>query len=208
MDFTAPISNVIPGARGVVLGILAATDAALTGNKIAELSDGAVSQSGVSKAMAPLVASGVVRVEHAGPANLYTLNRDHVAAGAVVAAADLRNELLARMTAAAQAWEIVAVAVVLFGSAARATAGTASDIDVLVVRPDGVSPDDPRWETQTMAYAADVGCWSGNGCQLLEYSESEYHALVAADDRLVHGIRNEGIVLAGRSPRELAAPPQ
>jgi hypothetical protein len=208
MDFTAPISNVIPGARGVVLGILAATDAALTGNKIAELSDGAVSQSGVSKAMAPLVASGVVRVEHAGPANLYTLNRDHVAAGAVVAAADLRNELLARMTAAAQAWEVVAVAVVLFGSAARATAGTASDIDVLVIRPDGVSPDDPRWEAQTMVYAADVGRWSGNGCRLLEYSESEYYALVAADDRLVHGFRNEGIVLAGRSPRELAAPPQ
>lgn len=204
MDFSAPISTVIPGARGVVLAILAATEVPLTGSRIAELSGGAVSQSGVSKAMAPLVATGVVDIEHAGAANLYTLNRDHVAAAAVVAAASLCDELVARMAGAARAWAIRPTAVWLFGSVARQSAGPSSDVDVVVIRPDSVPEHDEDWEAQTMALADSVRRWSGNACEMLEYSDTEYLAMVAAGDRLVGEIRSDAIVLTGCSPRDLA----
>ncbi|MCZ7536565.1 MAG: nucleotidyltransferase domain-containing protein [Acidimicrobiia bacterium] len=207
MDFRSPITTVVPGARGVVLRILAATTVPLTGNKIAELSGGAVSQSGVSKAIAPLVESGLVTCEHTGTANLYLLNRDHVAAAAVLAAAGARDELLARMAAAVQSWRVRPVAVWVFGSAARGQATPSSDVDILVIRADAVPEDDDRWETQTLALAESVLLWSGNRCQVLEYSEAEFSELVAAGDRLVRALHDDAVVVAGRSPRQMAKAP-
>jgi predicted nucleotidyltransferase len=203
VDFRSPIATVVPGARGAVLRVLAATTVPLTGNKIAELSGGVVSQSGVSKAIGPLVKSGLVTCERAGSANLYLLNRDHVAAPAVLAAAGGREELFARMAAAAQTWSVKPVAVWVFGSAARGQATPASDVDVLVVRPDTVPVDDDRWEAQTLMLSENVLRWSGNVCQVLEYSEAEFATLVAADDRLVRALRDDAVVLAGRSPRQM-----
>jgi hypothetical protein len=201
VDFRSPIATVVPGARGSVLRVLAATMVPLTGNKIAELSDGAVSQSGVSKAIAPLVESGLVTCEQAGVANLYLLNRDHVAASAVLAAVGARDELVARMAAVANAWSVTPVAVWMFGSAARGQATPGSDVDVLVIRADAVPEDDGRWEAQTLALSDSVLRWSGNTCQMLEYSETEFSALVAAGDRLVAALRDDAVVIAGRSPR-------
>ena len=203
MDFRSPIATLVPGARGAVLRVLAATTVPLTGNKIAELSGGAVSQSGVSKAIAPLVESGLVTCERAGSANLYLLNRDHVAASAVVSAVGARDELVARMAAAAHAWSVEPVAVWMFGSAARGQATPASDVDVLVIRADAVPEDDARWEAQTLALSDSVLRWSGNTCQMLEYSEAEFSALVASGDRLVTALRDDAVVIAGRSPRQM-----
>lgn len=202
MDFRSPIATVVPGARGAVLRVLAATTVPLTGNKIAELS-GEVSQSGVSKAIAPLVESGLVTCERAGSANLYLLNRDHVAASAVLAAVGARDELVARMAAATKAWRVKPAAVWMFGSAAREQATSASDVDVLVIRADTVAEDDARWEAQTLALSDSVLRWSGNTCQMLEYSEAEFSALVAAGDRLVAALRDDAVVIAGRSPRQM-----
>jgi predicted nucleotidyltransferase len=205
VDFDSPIATVIPGARGVVLRILAATDVPLTGNKIAELSGGSVSQSGVSKAIAPLVASGLVLREQAGSAHLYTLNRDHVAAPAVITAASVRDELFARMTAVVESWQIRPIATWIFGSVARGQATPSSDLDVLVIRPDAVPADDDHWEAQSLAFVDDVRRWSGNVCQILEYSETEYSDLVASGDRLARALRDDAVVLTGRSPRQMAS---
>ena len=194
----------VPGARGVVLRVLAATTVPLTGNKIAALSGGAVSQSGVSKAIAPLVESGLVNCEHAGTANLYLLNRDHVAADAVLAAAGARDELFARMATAVQSWRVRPVAVWVFGSAARGQATPSSDVDVQVVRPDAIPDDDDRWEAQTLALAESILRWSGNTCQMLEYSEAEFSALAAAGDPMVRALRDDSVVVAGRSARQMA----
>lgn len=203
MDFRSPIATVVPGARGAVLRVLAATTVPLTGNKIAELSGEAVSQSGVSKAIARLVESGLVTCEQAGSANLYRLNRDHVAAPAVLAAAGARDELVARMTAATGAWAVKPVAVWMFGSAARGEATPASDVDVLVIRADAVPEDDAGWEAQTLALSDSVLRWSGNTCQMLEYAEAEFTELVATGDRLVTSLRDDAVVIAGRSPRQM-----
>ena len=88
MDVATPIRSVIPGVTGVILQVLARTEQPLTGVRIAELTDGRASRPGVNKALKALVASGVVGCQRAGAANLYRLNRQHVAADAVLATLD------------------------------------------------------------------------------------------------------------------------
>ena len=197
------MSTVIGGARGVVLEILAATYQPLTGNRIAELAGSRVSQSGVSKVLGPLVESGLVTCEPAGSAKLYRLNRDHVAATAVLAGVAMRDELFTRITRSVADWERHAVAVWLFGSAARGSATTSSDIDVFVLRPDSIAASDPSWEAQTAALAANVRLWSGNGCEILEYSRSEFARLVRTKDRIVESLRKDAITLFGDDPHQL-----
>ena len=203
MDFRSPIATVIPGARGEVLGILAATTAPLTGRGIAELASGAVSQSGVSKALAPLVASGLVTCERAGAANLYRLNRDHVAADAVLSAAGAHLELLDRIATTVNSWTPRPVAVWMFGSAARGRATPSSDVDILIVRPDGIDDTDHSWDTNVLRLVDAVHRWSGNTCECLEYSSSEFASLVKTGDPLIASLRRDGIVIAGGSPHEL-----
>ncbi|MCZ7534678.1 MAG: nucleotidyltransferase domain-containing protein [Acidimicrobiia bacterium] len=193
-----------PGARGVVRRILAATTVPLTGNKIAGLSGGAACQSGVRKAIAPLVESGLVTCALAGTATLYVLNRDQVAAAVVLAAAGARDELLARVAAAVRSWRVRPVAVWVFGSAARGQVTPSSGADVLAIRPDAVPEDDNRWETQTFALAESVLLWSENACRMLQYSEVEFSKLVATGDRLVRALSEDAVVVAGRSLRHMA----
>jgi predicted nucleotidyltransferase len=91
----------------------------------------------------------------------------------------------------------------MFGSAARGQATPSSDVDVLVIRADAVPEDDARWEAQTLALSDSVLRWSGNTCQMLEYSEAEFSALVATGDRLVTALRDDAVVIGGRSPRQM-----
>ncbi|MHB1782268.1 MAG: hypothetical protein ACYCTE_06190 [Acidimicrobiales bacterium] len=44
--------------------------------------------------------------------------------------------------------------------------------------------------------------WSGNDCQILEYSKTELAELVAAGEPLVEEVRREAITLAGRQLAE------
>ena len=203
VDLRHPIATVIPGVNGVVLGVLAATFEPLTGSEIARLSGGRVSQSSVSRVLPEMVQLGIVAAQPAGRAILYRLNRDHVAAGAILRAASLRDELFARMTAATTAWAIEPVAVWVFGSAARDAGSSDSDIDVIVVRDEQIDADDPLWNEQLTGLAGWVQSWSGNGCDLLEYTPSELWALVAAGDALVQALLNDAITLAGERPSVL-----
>ena len=63
--------------------------------------------------------------------------------------------------------------VVIFGSFARAEAVTASDLDVLVVRPDAVDEDDADWRREIDEWAQRARRVTGNRVELLEVSESE-----------------------------------
>ena len=143
-----PFSNVCPGARGGVLTVLAHTEKPLTGRTVASLTKPHASLRAVQIALDDLVLNGVVLREHAGRAHLYTLNRDHLAAPAVLALANLHHELLGRLQAEVSSWTVETYATWMFGPAARGEAGTVSDIDLLVVRPDQVDDNDQIWMEQ------------------------------------------------------------
>ena len=199
MNLSNPINSVIPGGYGVVLTILARTDRPLTGRRVAELAAGQLGKSRVNEVLGELARAGIVAAEDHPPAKLYTLNRSHVAAGAVVALTDLRGQLVVRIRAALAAWRPAPESAWLFGSAARGDGDAESDVDVLVVRPDTVDGDDPRWLFQLADLAAGIHEWSGNDASVMEYTARELDELAVSGERLVDEVRRDGVHLAGSS---------
>lgn len=202
MDVSSPISSVIPGVPGVVLRILVRTEQPLTGHGIAELANGVVSRAGVSKALRTLVAHGLVECRPAGRANLYVLNREHVAAEAIVALASLRQAMIERLGALVDDMEIAPLGVYVFGSAARGDGNEESDIDVLVVRPARV--DEDVWTHQMMDLARCIRAWTGNSCEILELTKRDLETLARKKDRLISSLRKDVVVISGPKLGSLA----
>jgi predicted nucleotidyltransferase len=200
VQFPEPVSSVVPGLHGRVLGVLVRTDKPLTGRAVTSLLRSSASPSGVQKVLDDLVRNGVVIAEPAGRAKLYTMNREHVAYSAIETLARLRELLLERLKAEAESWEVPAEAVWLFGSTARGQGGTDSDLDLLIVRRDDVDESDPRWLEQVETLTQRATLWSGNSCQVVEYSAQEVRDLIDQGERLVTELRRDAVPVAGTSP--------
>ena len=198
MDLSSPISSVIPGGRGLVLAVLARTTDPLSGRRIAELAGDRVAKTRVNALLNELIASGVVLADEKPPAVLYRLNRGHLAAAAVEALATMRERLITGLREAIGGWDPAVATAWLFGSVARGGGGVESDVDIAVVRPDAVDPDDARWRDQLVSLGDLILRQTGNDASVIEYSEAEVAGLVATDQRIVGSIRAEGIHLAGR----------
>jgi hypothetical protein len=203
MDLSNPARIIMPSVTGAVLRALSHTCEPLSGRAVAALAGDGVGYRRASQVLGELTEAGVVIRESVPPAYSYRLNRDHVAAEAIATLADLRARLMARISETVGGWDILPVAVWLFGSAARGDGTSTSDIDLLVVRPANVSDSDPLWTEQLASLAERVTAWSGNDCQIVEYSPSELAALVADDEALVGELRVEAIVLVGKAPSQL-----
>jgi len=206
MDISSPISSVIPGVPGVILQVLARTTQPLTGSGIADLVAPRWSRAGVTKALHGLVESGLVTCMPAGRANLYTLNREHVAATPVLELSHLRATLIDRISAAVRAWPTAATAVYVYGSLARSSGNSSSDIDLLVVRPRHVSESNEKWSSQLIRLTDNVHEWSGNHCEILEYTVVELQRLVKRKDALILSLRRDAQLVAGQRVRGLLEP--
>lgn len=203
VDLSNPIRSVIPIGQGEVLVVLARTEQPLTGRRVADLTNGRLSQKGTNLALRALVRAGLVLVEAHPPANLYRLNRQHLAARSIEELATLKGRLIDAMKEHLREWAIPAWGAWLFGSAARGDGDEGSDIDVLVVRPD---PADDAWDDQVDRFAATVTAWTGNRCEIIEYTPDELVDLLAREDRLAVDLRADGVALTPRQlPRRTAA---
>jgi len=192
-----PISSIIPSSHGVVLEVLARTDTPLSARAIARLTEGRVSHTQANAVLKALGAAGIVTSESHPPSNLYSLNRQHVAADPIMALVSMRSVLFDRMRTAVASWDPEPAAVWVFGSFARGDATTASDMDVLVVRPDSVGEDDPSWHRQISQLEQDVRDWSGNDCNTIEFGRRTFAELVDSGDRLPTDVAHDGIHLFG-----------
>ncbi len=197
MDISHPIADVVPSAHGPVLAVLAGTTVPLTGRRVAELTDPRVSQPRVARILVDLTAAGLVDRIEAGSASLFTLNREHLAARAVEDLATLRTRLWARIAEHATEWTHPPEAIVVYGSTARGDGGTASDVDLLVVRPATVDEDDPDWQRDLTALGFAIPRWTGNPCEILDRSRDELLAMAAAGERLLSEIRRDGRAIVG-----------
>jgi len=194
MDFRRPLQVVTPTLDGDVLSVLARADAEMTGRELQRVV-GRGSHQGIRNAADRLVEQGVVSRRVAGNANLYRLNRDHVAASWIEGLASLPVQVLGRLRDAINAWERPPVLVVLFGSVARGQATPQSDLDLLVVRPDGCEPDEPVWQEQIAKLQACGTAWTGNDTRVLEFGE---HELTGGESRRVLAdAARDGIELYG-----------
>ncbi|QAY70153.1 nucleotidyltransferase family protein [Xylanimonas protaetiae] len=141
--------------------------------------------------------------ERAGRANLYRLNRDHLAAPAAEILAGMRTEFLSRLREAVDGWAVPALAVALFGSVARGEATTESDVDLLVVRPGGTTDDDPVWSDQVTGLERSVLAWSGNRAAVLDVSVDDLTDLVRRDAPVLTSLRDDAIDITPRRIRSL-----
>lgn len=194
MDLSHELRSVIPTVDADVLQVLAGGDVSLTGREVHRLV-GTRAYESVRRTLDRLVREGIVERRHAGRSHLFSLNHDHLAANAIKQLAHLRYELFDRIRLMVDAWSIHPTTVALFGSTARADSGSLSDLDVFVLRPFALDPDDTTWTTQLMDLEQAAHRWTGNDVRILEFSEAEIDELL--HERVLHDIARDGIELFG-----------
>jgi hypothetical protein len=203
MDLGRPFSVVTPTVDGDVLLVLAGADRAFTPPEVHRLL-GERSESGVRKALDRLADQGVVERARVGRAKTYRLDEHHLAHPHLVALARLKDELVDRLREDLAAWTPAPPYAALFGSAVQGGMRPDSDIDVFVVRPDEVPPEDGGWRAQVDALEAKASRWTGNDVRTLELSASEVRAALAeGNNRAMDDIRTGGVRLVG--PRTFLA---
>jgi predicted nucleotidyltransferase len=196
VNLSEPATSLLPTLRARILTALAGADDGLTGRGLADLAGTSVSST--ARVLDTLVDGGLVHRVQVGSAWLYRLNRDHLAASAVLDLAGMRPRLLAKLAETLRDFEVRPVTAVLFGSAARGDGDSDSDIDLLLVRPDGADEDDPAWAGDVHRLIARVQAWTGNAVSILEYSESDLRQTLAEHRRFARELRRDHIHLYGK----------
>ncbi len=187
----APISDVVPGPRGLVLSALCRLTGGVSGRELAR--QAGVPATSAAEVLADLVDAGIVRGTPVGRAIAYQLNRDHLVAQAIAKLAGARLDLVDRLKKEIFLWQEQPVSAWLFGSAARGDGDRRSDIDLLLVAPNGL--DEEVWASQMGWLAELVEGATGNPCQLVEHTVSSFLALDASRSPLIAALRADGIDL-------------
>ena len=193
MDLGSPVLDVAPTVRGALLQTLARLERPVTRRQLASLAG--VSPGNASSVIEELIRAGLISETVAGRSSMVVLNRNHLAAGPVLALASLRGELIRRLRERLSEWPDLEGAW-LFGSVARGDADGDSDIDLLLVAHDLQAPD---LHANLAQLQADVRLWTGNDLQLVEHTPESWRKLVRSKNSLVEQVRLDGIALTGDS---------
>jgi predicted nucleotidyltransferase len=189
-----PLRTVTPTIDGDVLRVLARADSWFAASRLRALA-GTGSPEGIRKVLKRLVDQGIVETQVAGKAFLYRLNREHLAAPAIIELAHLDEIFRDRAREAIEQFHVKPVYAFLFGSAARGMMREDSDI-VLV----GDETTDDRWENDLQTLRDKIHRWTGNDPRVIVYDRSEI--LGARDDEpVLDSIASEGISLVGNASR-------
>ncbi len=195
MELSHPLRVVTSALDADVLEVLARAETAFTGRDIARRIE--ASTEGTRRVLARLVEQGIVLREPAGAAQMYRLNREHLAAPAVIALAGVREDLVTRLRVLLSGWSPAPVYAALFGSVARGQERPDSDLDVFVLRGAGVAVDDPAWSARIADLAVRATAWTGNDTRVLQFGLDEL-AEVDEPGGVLDDILREGICVAGR----------
>ena len=147
---------------------------------------------------------GLATREDHPPAALYVLNREHLAAAAILELARLREGMIERFKHEFARWKVPPLSAVLFGSAARGDGDSESDIDVMIIRPDDVSAVDKEWARQRGDLARHGSSWTGNEVNAVEYQSDVFRRLWRGGEALLMEADAEGVVLAGLTLHDVA----
>lgn len=192
MILDRPLLTVSPTVDGDVLTVLARADAEFTAPRIQTLI-GRHSVPGVRKALHRLVTQGVASTDRSGRTMRYWLNREHVAANAIVELASLPDSVIERIRLTVAEWSVQPVVVSMFGSAARGDMSPDSDIDLFVVGPADIADDD-AWDDQIAELERLVSTLTGNDARVLAYRTSE---LDARRDPVLQEIERDSVHIVG-----------
>ncbi|HET6570929.1 MAG TPA: MarR family transcriptional regulator [Solirubrobacterales bacterium] len=201
MDVSKPFTAISSSVDADVLVVLAGSTKPRSGRELARRAGR--SSTGVQHVLDRLVEHGLVKREEVGRTFLYELNRDHLLAPTVEQMAGARAELVRRLRDAIDGWEVPPVHASLFGSAARGDGDASSDIDLLVVRPADLDPEDANWRDQLDELADSVRRWTGNNAGIAEVSEGELPRLRKDRPPVVEEVSEDAVDLAGEDTRKL-----
>ena len=191
MRFGEAFGGLLPGPQGIVLAALLRTGAPLTGRQVHALVSDDASLWSVQRALASLVAMGLVESRPVGRALVHTINEEHYA---IRPLRELLDPLAKLRSVVTQSVGSDVQAVVLFGSVARGEATPESDIDLAVIAP-------PEWPDRARLEDA-VHQRMGNTCDVLVFTADEFAALAAnGTEPVVADIVADGIPLTGALPR-------
>ena len=196
MELNRALALLTPTLEADVLMVLVGAKASFTGRQIHQIM-GQRSEKGVRSALQRLCIQGIVTRTRGGASDLYTLNRAHLALPYIEALADLKAELINRITETLTRWKTAPVFGAIFGSAARGGMRPDSDIDLFIVRPDGIDADDELWMEQLSHLAGLVAGWTGNDARILELSEEETLTGLITGEKVLEDIREQAIVILG-----------
>ncbi len=196
MDLTCPAHAVVPSLDAEVLLVLAGTTLPLTGSEVRNLATSG-SHRGVQLVLKRLERHGLVEVKEAGNANLYSLNRDHIAAASVLALVNLRGQLFQRISNEIKKWSTQPVAVAVFGSAARGDGGSESDIDLFVIRPEEIQEDESEWGADVAALSRLIRRWSGNAASVIQATPKQVESMISRNEPIVESLRKDAVSLVG-----------
>lgn len=187
MDVASPISSVVPSLDGAVLRALAGTSSPMNLSAVHRLAcDGSLS--GVRRVLVRLLGTGIVLGVPGG----YVLNREHVAAPAIQALADLWAEVFDRIRRHVAGWPEPPGLVGCFGSAARRDGDDTSDIDLLVVS----DADDAADHAADLARR--VEAWTGNPTRTIAVGEADLRRMRRAGEPILAEWDRDLVVISGR----------
>ena len=138
----------------------------------------------------------MVLVDERGAGRLCRLNRDHLAADALVALVGLRARMIEFLRGEVAGWRRRPVHASLFGSAARGDGTTRSDLDLLIVRPD--DGDDDAWDEQLFGSGERIFAATGNRAAWFVTTPADLRGALEAGEPIVGEWRRDAIHLAGR----------
>lgn len=197
MNLSFPLASVIPGAFGVVVDQLAMSETEYTRSGLAKRVAGRVGKSRVYELLEELTASGLVIERQVEGFKVYSLNRDHLLTAPLLQLVRTRETFLRRLNLTLSEWAPSPAAGYLFGSVARGSSTSESDVDILIIRPDEVADGDEHWLRQRFDLEIAVERWTGNPAQILDYSASQWRELVAQRQALAEEILNEAVTILG-----------
>ena len=203
MDMTAPFAPLFSPTTGALLRTLAGTTKPLTGREAARIAQ--VNPSTAWATLAKLTEAGILEEQQAGRATLFLFNRDHVAATPLLELLRMRERLFDQIRQRIQDWQLQPLHVSVFGSTARGDGDSNSDIDLLVIRPDGVRPEDERWRAQLDNLAEAITRWSGNHAGLAELDRAGIRAILAERNPIERNLQRDAVLLLGTSLQELSS---
>ncbi|WP_404380532.1 nucleotidyltransferase domain-containing protein [Knoellia locipacati] len=197
MDLSFPLTTIAPTLDAGVLQVLAATTAGCTAAEVhRRLARG--SDEGVRRVLTRLVRQGVVLVETPARYPVYNLNREHLAVPHIERLTRVRGELLDRISSEVADWAVEPIHVGMFGSFARGSADSDSDIDVLLVRPEPLAQiDEGAWLDQLDRLDRHIRAWTGNAAQIIDLTPATLGQMARDADPLVDSWRADDIPVHG-----------
>ncbi|UDF12086.1 nucleotidyltransferase domain-containing protein [Antiquaquibacter oligotrophicus] len=184
---------ITPSADGDVLQVVArAPQAWHTSAAVARIA-GTRSQEGVRLVLNRLVEQGIVEREADTQGHRFRLNLDHLASDAVIAIARQWETFLSRLTLEVESWNRPPLYGAVFGSAARQDMKATSDIDLFLVRPEGLTDD--SWFENVTVLEHKASRWTGNDVRTLWMDGSEVSERVR--ETVLRDILRDGVRITG-----------